>query len=52
MIMLRIHPAELRTLHIANGKVTGYVKNQGQEDISWVFRLMEKDEERAKQLLT
>jgi hypothetical protein len=33
-------------------KVTGYVKNQGQEDIPRVFRSMEKDEERAKQLLT
>ena len=27
MIMLCIRPAELRTLHIANSKVTGYVKN-------------------------
>ena len=45
--MLCICPAELRTLRIANGKVTGYVKNQGQEDISRVFRSMEKDEERA-----
>ena len=52
MIMLCIRPAELRTLRIANGKVTGYVKNRGQEDISRVFRSMGKDEERARQLLT
>ena len=47
IIMLCICPAELRTLRIANGKVTGYVKNWGQEDIPRVFRSMGKDEERA-----
>ena len=52
MIMLCIRPAELRTLRIANGKVTGYVKNRGQENIPRVFRSMGKDEEQARQLLT
>src|SRR5205814_8671225 len=49
MITLCIRPAELRTLRIANGKVTRYVKNRAQEDIPRVFRSMEKDEERARQ---
>ena len=32
--------------------VTGYAKNQGQQDILRVFRSLEKNEERARQLLT
>ena len=52
MIMLCIRPAEIKNLRISNGGVTGYVKNRGQQDISRVFRSLEKNEERAKQLLT
>ena len=52
MIMLCIRPAELETLRIADGKVTGYAKNQNQEDVPRVFRSMEKSEERANQLLS
>src|ERR1044072_9300752 len=52
MIMLCVRPVELRTLHIANGKVTCYVNSRGQQDFSRVFRSMEKDEKRVKQLLT
>ncbi|RGB21811.1 hypothetical protein C1646_777208 [Rhizophagus diaphanus] len=33
MIMLCIRPAEIKNLCIANGGVTGYAKNQGQQDI-------------------
>src|SRR5437764_15491186 len=50
MIMLCIRPAEIKTLRISNG-VTGYAKNWGQQDILWVFRSLEKNEEWAKQLL-
>ncbi|PKB99588.1 hypothetical protein RhiirA5_429456 [Rhizophagus irregularis] len=53
MVMLCICLAELKTLCIvANGKVTGYVKNRNQEDLPQVFRSMEKSEERARQLLS
>ncbi|GBC29602.1 hypothetical protein GLOIN_2v1778880 [Rhizophagus irregularis DAOM 181602=DAOM 197198] len=52
MIMLCIRPAEIKDLRISNGGVTGYVKNQDQQDIPRVFRSLEKNEERAKQLLT
>ena len=52
MIMLCIRPAEIKNLRISNGSVTGYAKNRGQQDIPRVFRSLEKDEERAKQLLT
>ena len=51
MIMLCIHPAEIKTLRISSGGVTGYAKNWRQQDIPWVFRSLEKNEERAKQLL-
>ncbi|PKK58943.1 hypothetical protein RhiirC2_795549 [Rhizophagus irregularis] len=51
MIMLCIRPAEIKDLRISNGSVTGYGKNWGQQDIPWVFRSLEKNEERAKQLL-
>ncbi|PKC55794.1 hypothetical protein RhiirA1_402625 [Rhizophagus irregularis] len=51
MIMLCILPAEIKDLRISNGSVTGYGKNWGQQDISRVFRSLEKNEERAKQLL-
>ncbi|CAB4443516.1 unnamed protein product [Rhizophagus irregularis] len=44
--------AELKTLRIADVKVTGYVKNRNQEDLPQVFRSMEKSEERASQLLS
>ena len=52
MIMLCIRPAEIKNLRIANRGVTGYAKNWGQQDIPWVFRSLEKNEERARQLLT
>ncbi|CAG8819178.1 28861_t:CDS:1 [Dentiscutata erythropus] len=50
--MLCIRPAEIKNLRISNGAVTGYAKNRGQQDIPQVFRSLEKNEERAKQLLT
>uniref|UniRef100_U9T2E1 Uncharacterized protein n=1 Tax=Rhizophagus irregularis (strain DAOM 181602 / DAOM 197198 / MUCL 43194) TaxID=747089 RepID=U9T2E1_RHIID len=50
-IMLCIRPAEIKTLRISNGGVTGYGKNRDQQDIPRVFRSLEKNEERAKQLL-
>ncbi|PKK42098.1 hypothetical protein RhiirC2_804594, partial [Rhizophagus irregularis] len=50
--MLCIRPAEIKTLRIFNGGVTGYAKNRGQQDIPRVFRSLEKNEERASQLLT
>ncbi|RGB23540.1 hypothetical protein C1646_774332 [Rhizophagus diaphanus] len=52
MIMLCIRPAEIKTLCISNGSVTGYAKNWGQQDNPQVFISMEKNEERARQLLT
>src|SRR4051812_15150818 len=52
MIMLCIRPAEIKNLLISNGGVTGYVKNRGQQDIPRIFRSLEKNEERARQLLT
>ncbi|PKK56922.1 hypothetical protein RhiirC2_799034 [Rhizophagus irregularis] len=50
--MLCIRPAEIKNLRISNGGVTGYAKNRGQQDILRVFRSLEKNEERASQLLT
>ena len=47
MIMLCIRPSEIKDLRISNGGVTGYAKNRGQQDIPRVFRLLEKNEERA-----
>src|SRR5204863_3095255 len=52
MIMLCIRPAEIKNLRIFNGDVTGYAKNRGQQDIPRVFRSLEKNKERARQLLT
>ncbi|PKC55353.1 hypothetical protein RhiirA1_475744 [Rhizophagus irregularis] len=52
MIMLCIRPAEIKDLCISNGSVTGYSKNREQQDNPWVFRSLERDEERAKLLLT
>ncbi|KAF0484557.1 integrase: PROVISIONAL [Gigaspora margarita] len=52
MIMLCIRPAEIKNLRITNGGVTGYAKNRGQQDTPRVFRSLEKNEERAKKLLT
>ncbi|RHZ69706.1 hypothetical protein Glove_280g61 [Diversispora epigaea] len=52
MVMLCIRPAELTTLHIRDTGVTGYAKNRGQPDIPRKFRSMEKNQERAKELLT
>nr|CAG8679540.1 387_t:CDS:1 [Entrophospora candida] len=52
MVMLCIRPAELATLRITDAGVTGYAKNRGQPDIPRKFRSMEKDQERAKELLT
>ena len=49
--MLCIRPAEIKNLCISNGSVTGYAKNWDEQDISWVFRSLKKDKERAKQLL-
>jgi hypothetical protein len=39
-------------LRISNGGVTGYAKNRGQQDIPRVFRSLEKNEKRARELLT
>ncbi|RIA91877.1 hypothetical protein C1645_821427 [Glomus cerebriforme] len=50
--MLCIRPAEIKNLRIANGGVTRYAKNRGQQDIPRVFRLLERNEERARELLT
>ncbi|CAG8811662.1 26496_t:CDS:2, partial [Dentiscutata erythropus] len=52
MVMLCIRPAELRTLRITVAGVTGYAKNRGQPDISRKFRSIEKNQERARELLT
>ncbi|RIB07608.1 hypothetical protein C2G38_2273767 [Gigaspora rosea] len=52
MVMLCIRPAELKTLRITDTGVTGYAKNRGQPDIPRKFRSMEKNQERAKELLT
>ncbi|KAF0513462.1 hypothetical protein F8M41_017776 [Gigaspora margarita] len=52
MVMLCIHPAELTTLCITDAGVTGYAKNRDQPDIPRKFRSMEKNQERAKELLT
>ena len=51
MIMLCIRPAEIKNLCIFNGGVTGYAKNRGAQDIPRVFRSLEKNEKRARQLL-
>ena len=51
MIMLCVRPAEIKTLRISNGGVTRYAKNREQQDIPRVFRSLEKNEERASQLL-
>ena len=50
--MLCIRPAEIKDLRISNGSVTGYSKNREQQDNPRVFRSLERDEERAKLLLT
>ncbi|RIB10038.1 hypothetical protein C2G38_2207229 [Gigaspora rosea] len=52
MIMLCIRSAELTTLRITDIGVTGFAKNRGQLDIPRKFRSMEKNQERAKELLT
>ncbi|RGB24927.1 hypothetical protein C1646_675991 [Rhizophagus diaphanus] len=52
MIILCIRPTEIKNLRIFNGSVTGYTKNRGAQDIPRVFRSLEKNEERARQLLT
>ena len=44
MIMLYIHPTEIKNLRIANGSVTGYAKNRGQQNILQVFRSLKKNE--------
>ncbi|RGB34633.1 hypothetical protein C1646_668395 [Rhizophagus diaphanus] len=51
MVMLCIRPTEVKSLRIADGNMTGYAKYRGQVDILRKFRSMEKDEDRAKQLL-
>ncbi|CAG8784946.1 11549_t:CDS:2 [Dentiscutata erythropus] len=52
IVMLCIHPAELKTLCIIDTGVPGYMKNRGQPNIPRKFRSMEKNQERAKELLT
>ncbi|CAG8473954.1 8110_t:CDS:2 [Paraglomus occultum] len=52
MIMLCMRPAEVTTLRITDAGVTGFAKNRGQPDIPRKFRSMEKNQERAKELLT
>ena len=52
MIMFCIRPAEIKDLRISNGSVTGYSKNREQQDNPRIFRSLERDEERAKLLLT
>ena len=39
-------------MRISNGGVTGYAKNRDQQDNPRIFRSLERDEERAKLLLT
>ncbi|EXX62160.1 hypothetical protein RirG_164470 [Rhizophagus irregularis DAOM 197198w] len=51
MIMLCIRPAEVKSLRISDGRVTGYVKHRDQVDIPHAFKSMEKNDERARQLL-
>ncbi|RHZ89296.1 hypothetical protein Glove_16g136 [Diversispora epigaea] len=51
MIMLCICPTKLISLYITDNWITGYAKNQEQEDIPRNFKSMEKDPERAKELL-
>ncbi|RHZ46481.1 hypothetical protein Glove_620g6 [Diversispora epigaea] len=50
--MLCICPTELISLRITDNGITGYTKNRRQEDIPRDFKSMEKDPERAKELLT
>ena len=50
--MLCIHPTEIKNLRIFNRDVTGYVKNRKAQNIPRVFRSLEKNEKRARQLLT
>ncbi|CAJ0837431.1 13632_t:CDS:2, partial [Entrophospora sp. SA101] len=52
IIMLCIRPSELTSLRITDAGVIGYAKNRGQLDIPRKFRSMEKNQERAKELLT
>ncbi|CAJ0901021.1 2574_t:CDS:1 [Entrophospora sp. SA101] len=52
MIMLCIRPAELTSLRITDAGVTGYAKNRSQIDTPRKFKSMEKNQERAKELLT
>jgi hypothetical protein len=52
MIMLCIRPAEIKNLRISNENVTGYSKNQEQQNNPQKFRSLEKNEERARELLT
>jgi len=52
MIMLCIRPSEIKNLRISNGGITSYAKNQGQQDIPRVFRSLEMNEKRARELLT
>ena len=48
MIMLYICPAKIKNLHIFNKSVIGYAKNRRVQDISQVFRSLEKNEEWAR----
>ncbi|RHZ70956.1 hypothetical protein Glove_264g42 [Diversispora epigaea] len=51
--MLCMRPAEVTTLHITNGFVTGYAKGRGiDKGEPRKFRSMEKDEKQACELLT
>ena len=52
MIILCIRPAEIKDLRISNRSVTGYSKNWDQQDNPQVFKLLKRDKEQAKLLLT
>ncbi|CAG8800813.1 24011_t:CDS:1, partial [Cetraspora pellucida] len=43
IIMLCIHLAKIKNLYISNDGITEYAKNQDQQDISQVFRSLEKN---------
>jgi len=47
-----MRPAEVTALRITDAGVTGYAKNRGQPDDLRVFRSLEKNQKRAKALLT
>ncbi|CAG8608931.1 8756_t:CDS:2, partial [Scutellospora calospora] len=40
IVMLCIHPAELKTLHITDTGVTGYAKNLGKPEVKWFNKFL------------